>query len=302
MFIVIVGLIALVISFTISRTNPIAHKFKGLLILGSFVIIAFGAVTSFVKQINAGSIGVQVLFGQVQGNILQEGLNIINPLMEVKEISMQTQNYTMSGVHDEGKKGGDDAIKVLSKDGLEVVIDLTVLYRLIPGEAPRVYKQIGWDYEDKIIRPITRTGIREGASYFDATSLFSEKREQFENTIRTKIESELKSRGFVLEQMLVRNISLPNSVKESIERKITAIQDAQRMQFVLQKELQEAERKRVEAQGVADAQKIVNLGLSDKILQFEMIKVQKELANSPNSKIIIMGNGKSAPFIIGNEK
>lgn len=94
---------------------------------------------------------------------------------------------------------------------------------------------------------------------------------------------------------------MPNSVKESIERKITAVQEAQRMKFVLEKEEQEAERKRVEAQGVADAQKIVNLGLSDRVLQFEMIKVQKEIANSPNSKIIILGNSKNTPpFIIGN--
>jgi len=302
MALIILGLIALIIAIAGTKNSPAIHKFKGVIMIIGFIMIIAGFVTSAVKQINAGSIGVQVLFGETQGEILNAGLRIVNPLMEVKEMTIQTQNYTMSGVHDEGKKVGDDAIKVLSKDGLEVVIDLTVLYRIIPGEAPNIYKKIGMDYEDKIIRPITRTGIREGASYFDAISLISEKREEFENLIRTKIENELKVRGVVLEQMMVRNIALPASVKESIERKITAIQDAQRMQYVLQKETQEAERKRVEAQGVADAQKIVNLGLSDKILQFEQIKVQKELATSPNSKIIIMGGGKSVPFIIGGEK
>jgi regulator of protease activity HflC (stomatin/prohibitin superfamily) len=256
-----------------------------------------------VKQINAGHVGVMVIFGQVQPNVIYEGLSLVNPIADVKEISIQTENYTMSGTSTEGQKAGDDAIRVLSKDGLEVILDLTVLYKIVPSDAPRIYRDLGLDFEDKIVRPLTRTGIRESASYFDAIDLFSERREEFEDKIRQRIEGEMKARGFILEQLLVRNINLPTSVKESIERKITAVQDAQRMKFVLEKEQQEAERKRVEAHGVADAQKIVNEGLSDKILQFEMIKVQKELATSPNSKVIIMGGGKSSPpFIIGNEK
>jgi regulator of protease activity HflC (stomatin/prohibitin superfamily) len=209
----------------------------------------------------------------------------------------------MSATNEEGMKKGDDAIRVLSKDGLEVIIDLTVLYKILPSDASIIFREIGLDYQDKIIRPVTRTGIRESASYYNAVDLFAEKRDEFQDRIRIKIDEEFKKRGLVLEQMLVRDINLPKSVKESIERKITANQDAQRMEYVLQKETQEAERKRVEAQGVADAQKIVNSGLSDKILQFEMIKVQKELATSPNSKIILMGGGKGGvPFIIGDGK
>jgi regulator of protease activity HflC (stomatin/prohibitin superfamily) len=118
--------------------------------------------------------------------------------------------------------------------------------------------------------------------------------------IRKRLEESFKERGFILEQLLVRNINLPKSVKQSIERKITAVQEAQRMEFVLDKEKQEAERKRVEARGVADAQKIVNQGLTPKVLRFEQIKIQKKLVNSPNSKIIILGNSdEQPPFIIG---
>ncbi len=134
-----------------------------------------------------------------------------------------------------------------------------------------------------------------------AIDLFAEKREEFENRIKTKIENDFKTRGLIIEQMLIRNITLPTSVKESIERKITAVQESQRMKFVLEREEQEAERKRVEAKGIADAQRILNEGLSDRVLQYESINVQKELVNSPNSKIIILGSGKnSPPFIIGN--
>ncbi|MCL5991710.1 MAG: prohibitin family protein [Bacteroidetes bacterium] len=302
MTLIIVSLIILAIGFWGTKPDSPLHRFKSLILIGGALVFIIGLGTASIRQISPGHVGVQVLFGQVQKQVLYEGLSLVNPLIDVTEMSTQTQNYTMSGTYDEGAKSGDDAIRVLSNDGLEVVIDLTILYRVVATSAPQIYRSIGVDYQDKVIRPTARTGIRESASYFDATDLFAEKREAFEQKIRNQIEKAFKERGLVLEQMLVRNISLPASVKESIERKITAVQDAQRMKFVLEKEQQEAERKRVEARGVADAQKIVNEGLSDRVLQFETIKIQKELVTSPNAKIIILGNSKgTTPFIIGGE-
>ncbi|MBI5325340.1 MAG: prohibitin family protein [Ignavibacteriae bacterium] len=302
MTLIIVSLIIFAIAIWGTKQDSPLHRFKSLIILVAALVFIIGLGTASIRQINPGHVGVQVLFGQVQKQVLYEGLNFVNPLIDVTEMSTQTQNYTMSGTYDDGAKQGDDAIRVLSNDGLEVIIDLTILYRVVATSAPQIYRSIGVDYQDKVIRPTARTGIRESASYFDATDLFAEKREAFEQKIRNQIEKAFKERGLVLEQMLVRNISLPGSVKESIERKITAVQDAQRMKFVLEKEQQEAERKRVEARGVADAQKIVNEGLSDRVLQFESIKIQKELVTSPNAKIIILGNSKgTTPFIIGGE-
>ena len=207
----------------------------------------------------------------------------------------------MSGVNDEGIKSGDDAIRVLTADGLEVVIDLTVLYRVIPNETPRIFKEIGIDYRNTIVRPITRTKIRDNAVYYDAVSLYSVKRDEFQGKIFKSIETDFKQRGLFLEQLLVRNITLPSSVKLTIESKINAEQDAQKMQFVLQKEKQEAERKRVEAQGIADYQKIISTGLGDKQLQYEMIKANREIATSPNTKVIIMGNSKGVPIILNDK-
>ena len=203
----------------------------------------------------------------------------------------------MSGVHDEGAKAGDDAIRVLSADGLEVTIDLTVLYRVVPTEAPRLLKETGMDYNDKIVRPITRTKIRDNAVYYDAVALYSTKRDEFQSRIFKSIEGDFNKRGLILEQLLVRNITLPLSVKASIESKINAEQDAQKMQFVLQKERQEADRKRVEAQGIADYQRIISSGLTDKQLQYETIKANLELAKSPNAKVIVLGKGNS-PLIL----
>jgi regulator of protease activity HflC (stomatin/prohibitin superfamily) len=186
---------------------------------------------------------------------------------------------------------------------LEVVIDVTVLYSVIPNQAPRILKEIGTDYKNIIVRPVVRTKIRDNSVYYQAVDLYSVKRDEFQQRIFQSVESNFKARGLSLEQLLVRNITLPASVKTSIESKINAEQDAQKMQFVLQKEKQEAERKRVEAQGIADYQKIINTGLTPGQLQYEMIKAYKELSTSANSKIIIMpGNGKDYYPLILNEK
>ncbi len=302
MFLLILGIIIAVVGFVAGSVNQNMRKLRWLLVLVGIVVAFLGSGTATFKQIDAGHVGVQKLFGKVQDNVLYEGLSIVNPLVQVIEISTQTKNYTMSSVQDEGQKSGDDAIRVLAADGLEVTIDMTVLYRVTPQDAPRIIREIGENFEDKIVRPLTRTRVRDNAVAFSAVELYSTKREAFQTNVRTSIEKDFRDRGLVLEQLLVRNITLPTSVKESIERKITAIQDAQRMEYVLDKGRQEAELKRVEARGIADAQNILSSALTDKVLQYEMIKAQRELANSQNSKVIIMGGGKGIPLILGSDK
>jgi len=295
MLFLIIGIVAIVIGFVSSKNPSPLTPFSSLL-KGIGLLVVIGGIGSMsVKQIEPGYVGVQKLFGKVNNNILESGLNVINPLVEVVTFDVRTQNYTMSGVQDEGNKMGDDAIRVLSADGLEVVIDLTVLFKVIDKEAPRILNEIGTDYRNTIVRPICRTKIRDNAVYYDAVALYSTKRDEFQDRIFKTIEEDFKSRGLVLEQLLVRNITLPESVKAAIESKINAEQEAQKMTFVLQKEKQEAERKRVEAQGIADYQKTLSTGLSDKQLQYEMIKA---IATSPNAKLIIMDTKKSSPIII----
>jgi regulator of protease activity HflC (stomatin/prohibitin superfamily) len=297
MILIILGIILFIVATLIAKNNTAIAKFEGIGKKISIVLVALGIMTSCVKQIDAGEIGVKILFGSIQKQVMLSGLHFINPLLDVKKMDVKTQNYTMSGVHDEGDKAGDDAIKVLTSDGLEVTIDLTVLFRLVSNEAPRLLGETGADYRDKIVRPITRTKIRDNAVYYQAVDLFGSKRDEFQQRIYKTIEDDFKKRGLMLEQLLVRNITLPNSVKASIESKINAEQDAKKMEFVLQKEKQEAERKRVEAQGIADYQKIINTGLTDQQLQYEQIKAMQALALSPNAKVIVMGKGNS-PLII----
>src|SRR6476620_12288343 len=301
MLLIILGFVVFIIGISFNRGNENMKRFGNPVRIIGFIIILIGVVTSCIIQIDAGEVGVKKLFGKVQDDVLSSGLHFINPLVDVVHMDVKTQNYTMSGMHDEGQKSGDDAIRVLTADGLEVTIDLSVLYRVIPNDAPKLLSQTGINYEDKIVRPLTRTRIRDNAVYYDAVSLYSTKRDEFQQRIYNSIEKDFKSRGLLLENLLVRNITLPQSVKQSIEQKINAEQDAQKMRFVLQKEQQEAERKRIEAQGISDYQRIISESLTDKQLQYESIKAQLAIAQSPNTKIIILGKGNT-PVILDTKQ
>lgn len=301
MLIAILGIIILIVGIVMKRSPQPASNFSGIAKVVGVVVILLGLSSSAFKVIDPGKVGVQTLFGQVQSDVLESGLHIINPLVDVTTFSVQTENYTMSAKSNEGQVEGDDAIRVLSSDGLEVTIDLSVLYRVIPSRAPFIYQNIGEDYVNKIVRPVTRTAIRDNAVNYQAVDLYSTKREEFQYKINKTISDNFSRNGLEVQQILVRNITLPTSVRESIESKIQAEQDAQKMQFVLQKERQEADRKRVEAQGIADYQKIISSGLTDKQLQYQSILAQQAIATSPNTKIIIMGSGKGAPIMLNDK-
>lgn len=298
MFILVLGVIVYIVGTVLKRSPQPSNRFGRPVSIVGLVVIFLGIVSSAFKVIEPGMVGVQVLFGKVQDTPLESGLHIVNPAVDVTDFDVRTQNYTMSGTHNEGDVQGDDAIRVLSSDGLEVTIDLSVLYNVMPSKTPFIMQNIGVDFKDKIVRPVTRTALRDNAVAYQAVDLYSIKRQEFQNKINATISKNFEQNGLRVQQILIRNVSLPPSVKASIESKINAEQEAQKMQFVLQKERQEADRKRVEAQGIADYQKILSTGLSDKQLQYETIKAQKEIALSPNTKIIIMAAGKGTPIML----
>jgi len=300
MLLIILGFIILLVGQGLRKSDENIRRMSGVVRLVGFAVMIIGLLVNSIIQIDAGTIGVKKLFGKVQNDVLPSGLHFINPVLEVEKMDIKTQNYTMSGIHDEGAQSGDDAIRVLTSDGLEVTIDLTVLYKLLPSDAPKIVRETGLDYTNKIVRPLTRTKIRDNAVYYEAIALYSTRRDEFQQRIFKDIEKDFVKRGLVLEQLLVRNITLPQSVRTTIEQKISAEQEAQKMQFVLQKERQEAERKRVEAQGIADYQRIISEGLTDKQLQYESIKAQLELARSTNAKIIVLGKGNT-PVILDSK-
>ena len=304
MFIAILGVIILIAGMALKRSADPIGRFSGIATTVGGVVIILGLLLSAVKIIDPGRVGVQTLFGKVQGDVLESGLHIINPLVDVTIFDIRTQNYTMSAKSGEGQVEGDDAIRVLSSDGLEVTIDLSVLYKVNPAKAPFILQNIGINFENNIVRPVTRTAIRDNAVNYQAVDLYSTKRQEFQFKINKTISDNFARNGLEVQQVLVRNISLPATVRASIESKIQAEQDAQKMQFVLQKERQEADRKRVEAQGIADYQKIISMGLTAQQLQYQSILAQKEIALSPNTKIIIMGGssgGKGNPIMLSDK-
>lgn len=300
MFLLILGVIIAVVGIGMARGNP---KNAGVGRIVMFIGVAmgiFGFFNSFIVILEPGRAGVQVLFGDVQKGVLESGVNVVNPLVSIDEYNIQTQNYTMSSDHQESDRENEDAIQVLTADGLEVTMDVTVQYYILHDSIPTIRRRLGVEeaMKNKIIRPYSRNKVRDIAVQFDAVSLYGVKRDTFQMRLNRALVREFQPHGIHLEAILIRHISLPASVKGAIESKINAEQDAQKMAFVLQKEKQEAERKRVEAQGIADYQRIIASGLGDRQLQYEQIKAQIELAKSPNTKIIIMGNNKGVPIMV----
>ncbi len=200
MLIAVLGIIILIVGMVLKRSPEPGSHFAGIINTVGIVIVLLGLALSSVKIIDPGKVGVQVLFGKVQDNILESGLHIINPAVEVTTFSIQTENYTMSAKDSEGAVQGDDAIRVLSSDGLEVTIDLSVLYRLNPAKAPYMLQNIGENYQDKIVRPVTRTAIRDNAVNYQAVDLYSIKREEFQYKINKTITDNFAKNGLEVQQ------------------------------------------------------------------------------------------------------
>lgn len=283
-------IILLVVLFILRKNvgdNKGAEKLIGLLRVVALIGIVFTIIFSSIVQIGPGQVGVPILFGNVQDNVLRSGLNFVNPLVEVEKLDVKTQAYTMSGVKDEGTIKGDDAIITLSSDGLTLRLDVTVWFRVGEADAPNILRTIGSDYVEKIVRPATRTSLRDVSVQYTATDIYSAKRDDFQKEITKNLENSFEGRGIILEKVLLRNVELPQKVKEAIDEKISAEQRAQQMVYVLQKEKQEAERKQVEAHGIAEAQKIISNTINPQYLQWKYIETLKDLMNSKNNTIVI---------------
>lgn len=226
--------------------------------------------------IDAGETGVYSLFGKVKDAELRSGFHLVIPLAHVEKMSVRTEEYTMSVVSDEGRKTGDDSIEALTKEGLKINLDITVFYHLVEEKASDVYRELGTSYDEKIIRPTIRTAIRDVVAKYNAKDIYSEKREETNKMIQELMGSELEARGIIVENVLMRNVSLPENLAGAIQEKLQAEQEAQKYDFILDKEKKEKERKVIEAQGQRDAQKIINESLSSNYLYYLYINQLKD--------------------------
>lgn len=295
-----------------SKDAAAIQHLKHIIIPLMFATALVFAVLGSVTTVSSGAVGVQVVFGKVDTEgYLSEGLHLKNPFAVVHQMSVRTQTYTMSAKNDEGQKKGDDALEVISSDGLTLKIEVSVPYKLIPAAAATVYQKFGEEYEESVVRPSIRSAMREAFSKYSAQEAYGIKREEAKHLalekLRSTIEELVTKAGYKgpaidAEQALIRDIQLPASVKNSIEAKISAQQDAERMDFVILKETKEAERKRVEAAGIRDFQAIVTTGITQTLLEWKGIEATEKLASSPNSKIVIVGSQKNGlPIILGDK-
>jgi prohibitin 1 len=257
-------------------------KILQLAILVALIIVVFASTTS----IPTGNVGVLTLFGRVTGETLPEGIHLVNPLKSVQKLSVQTQSLKESA-------------NVPSNEGLILALDTSLLFRLDKTMAAQVYQTVGADYVEKIVEPTLRAAIRASTSAHTANALYTNARELVQQQIQDELTKQLAPRGVIVENVLLRDVQLPAMLKGSIEAKQQAEQDALRMSFILQKEKQEAERKRIEAQGIADFQKIVAAGISTQLLEWKGIEATEKLAASANAKVVIIGNPKNGlPLVL----
>lgn len=259
--------------------DPLTGTMKGtkkviVTVLLSLAIIIF--LFNAIRIVGPGETGVYSLFGKVKDNEVKSGLHIINPFAKITPMSIRTEEYTMSATRGEGKVSGADAITSLTKEGLSVDLDMTVLYRIEEDKASDIYKDVGLNFEDKILRPSIRTSIRDIIAQYEAKDIYSEKREEAANKIKDNLTTDLKGRGIIIEEVLLRNVALPANLAQAIQEKLQAEQEAQKYEFILQKEKKEKERKVIEAEGQRDAQKIINESLTTNYLYYLYINGLKD--------------------------
>ncbi|MFH0798790.1 MAG: prohibitin family protein [Pseudomonadota bacterium] len=258
---------------------------------GKWVVIGvFAALLVLIKCITvipAGNVGVMEFFGNVYDTSLQAGIHVVNPFLTIHKMSIRTQQVT-------------EEATVPSREGLTVNLDISVLISLNPATAPEVYKTIGMSYQDVIVNPQLRSVVRGVTAGYDAKALYTAERELLASQMYDQLKPMVEARGVLLESVLLRAVKRPAILSTAIEKKLEAEQQAEQMKFVLDRETQEAERKRIEAKGITDFNSTVNLGLSDAVLKLRGIEATRELAKSENSKIIVVGSGKDGlPIILG---
>jgi regulator of protease activity HflC (stomatin/prohibitin superfamily) len=284
----IIALIAAVVAFFVyknakKRMNKSEASFA---LIGIAVALVIALSQSW-TIIPAGHTGVIDFLGNVSDETLKPGVNLVNPMAKIEKMSIKTQELK-------------ELMSVPSKEGLSVDLEISLLFKLDSDMANQIYKTVGPNYADIILVPQFRSVVRGVTARYEAKALYTASREKLAGEILDELEKLVGPRGITVEQAPLREIKLPARLTQSIEEKLQAEQESQRMAFILQKETQEADRKRIEAKGIADFQDIVAKGISDQLLKWKGIEATEKLASSPNAKIVVIGSGKDGlPLILG---
>ncbi|MBI3397988.1 MAG: prohibitin family protein [Deltaproteobacteria bacterium] len=261
-------------------------------VLTGFIIagLLIGIGTRLFVIIDAGTVGVVDFWGKVSPTPLEAGVNMRNPLADIHSFSIKTMELK-------------EDVDTPSKEGLITHLEVSLWYKVIPDKTPEIYRTIGVAYEDIILKPLIRSVLRSVTAEYEAKALYTAGREAIGAEILKVAEPVAREKGMAIDKVLLRAVKLPQLVAEAIERKLQAEQQSEQMKFVLDKERQEADRKRIEAQGIADFQKIVTQGITPSLLDWKGIEATEKLAASPNTKVVIIGNPKNGlPLILEGQK
>ncbi len=252
------------------------------------ILLVIVALFSSCTVVREGEVGVKRTFGTYKDKPFDSGLRVFNPFTSrIVKVSTQTENLEVS-------------LTIPSREGLNIGAEVSILYNVQPRKTPDILRSIGKNYEQNIILPVFRSAVADVSARFFAKDMHTGERAQIEYAIRDQMMKIMGNNGITIESVLMKSIKLPPSLARAIEEKLEAEQNALRMEFVLQQEKQEAERKRIQAAGVRDAQIIIAEGLSQEVLQFKAIETFLELAKSPNAKVIIT-DSKSTPLLMNPE-
>jgi prohibitin 1 len=284
MSLVLLGVLIALGLIILGKNVPQFQKLPQIRFVLAILVLAVTVAVSTAKIVPPGNVGVLILFGKVYGTI-SEGVHLVNPLATMELMSVRTKEVF-------------EHAEAPSREGLNVILEVSCLYHLKSSEAATVYRQIGPNYEAVVVNPQFRAAIRGITVNHEAKDLYTSSRELISNEIFRDLQENLGKRGIVVETILLRKVDLPKLVVEAINAKLAADQQAQQMRFVLEKERQEAERKRIEAQGIQDFQRIISQGLSEQLLRWKGIETTRALAESPNSKTVIIGGRDGLPLIL----
>ena len=264
---------------------------KSLVVLG--VVVALIVIVAIISNpfvvVPSGYVGVKLTLGKASKEELKPGLHLIVPFLQrVEKMSVRTHSYDLTG---------GNSINALSKDGLTINVELTTLYKIFPDKAAEIFVEYGLHYEDRIIKPVIRSAVRDVIATLDSAQVYQE-RALIQQKIAQQVRTELEKRYISLDEILIRDIKLPTKVVEAIEQKRRALEEAQRMKFLVEKEKLEAERKKIEARGIADANRIIAGSLTREYLMWKFLENIKEYAESGNNTIILIPyDTKMTPII-----
>ena len=287
----IIAIIAAIVAFFVYKNaKKRFQKSESTFAMLGFIVASLIVMLQCFTVIPAGHTGVIDFLGYVSDNTLKPGVNIVNPMASVEKLSIKTQELK-------------ETMNVPSQEGLSVELEISLLFQLNSDKANEIYKTVGPNYVEIILIPQFRSVVRGVTARYEAKALYTASREKLAGEIVSELEKLVGPRGIIIEQAPLRQIKLPPRLTQSIEEKLQAEQESQRMAFILKKEEQEADRKRIEAKGIADFQDIVSRGISEQLLKWKGIEATEKLANSPNSKVVIIGSPKDGlPIILGSDK